>query len=108
MPNTSLIPSLGASGAISGILGAYIILFPNRRVNMLLGWWIVAVPAVLALGIWIIFQVVSGIGMLGGSDDGVAYAAHIGGFITGIIFIKIFDRGNNKPYGETRKFIYRR
>lgn len=108
MPNTSLIPSLGASGAISGVLGAYIILFPSRRVNMLLGWGIFPVPAILALGIWIVFQVVSGIGMLGGSDDGVAYAAHIGGFIAGILLIRIFGRGKDQPGKENRKNIYRR
>ena len=93
IPSSSLVPSLGASGAISGVLGAYILLFPKRRVNVLLGWFIVAVPAFIALGLWILFQIVSGLGMLGGSEDGVAYAAHIGGFFAGIILVKIFDRG---------------
>ncbi len=89
----TLIPSLGASGAISGVLGGYLILFPRRKVNVLLLRFIVAVPAIVALGFWIVFQVISSVGMLGGSGSGggVAYAAHIGGFIAGMILIKIFD-----------------
>jgi membrane associated rhomboid family serine protease len=87
------IPSLGASGAISGVLGGYLILFPRRRVNVLLLRFIVAVPALVALGMWILFQIISGMGMLGGQSDGVAYAAHIGGFLAGMLLIKIFDRG---------------
>ena len=86
-----LIPSLGASGAISGVLGAYILLFPRRRVTMLLIRFITHVSALWAIGIWIVFQIVSGLGMLGGSDTGgVAYAAHIGGFLAGLLLIKLF------------------
>lgn len=103
--SSSMVPSLGASGAISGVLGAYIILFPRRRVNVLLGWFIVAVPAILALGLWILFQVVSGLGMLGGSEDGVAYMAHIGGFIAGVLLVKVFDRG---PIVQTVRTNYNR
>lgn len=86
-------PSLGASGAISGVMGAYLILFPKRKVNVLLLRFIVAVPAIVTLGLWIVLQVVSGMGMLGGKSDGVAYAAHIGGFLGGMLLIKFFDRG---------------
>jgi len=89
------IPSLGASGAISGVMGGYLILFPKRRVNVLLLRFIIAVPAIVALGFWIIFQVISGMGTLGGQSDGVAYAAHIGGFIAGMLVIKLFDRGHS-------------
>ena len=72
-----LIPSLGASGAISGVLGAYILLFPRRRVTMFFVRFITHVSAFWAIGIWIVFQIISGLGMLGGSDTGgVAYAAH--------------------------------
>ena len=86
-----LVPSLGASGAISGVLGAYILLFPRRRVTMLLVRFITHVSAFWAIGIWIVFQIVSGLGMLGGSDaGGVAYAAHIGGFLAGLLLIKLF------------------
>jgi membrane associated rhomboid family serine protease len=91
----TMIPSLGASGAISGVLGAYLVLFPKRKVNVLLLRFIVPVPAIVALGFWIAFQVISGIGMLGGGSDGVAYAAHIGGFIAGMLLIKFFDKGQN-------------
>jgi len=90
-----LIPSLGASGAISGVLGGYIILFPKRRVNVLLLRFVVAVPAFVALGFWIGFQIISGLGMLGGEGDGVAYGAHIGGFLAGMLLIKLFDKGQN-------------
>ena len=86
-----LTPSLGASGAISGVLGAYILLFPRRRVTMFFVRLITHVSAFWAIGIWIVFQIVSGLGMLGGSDTGgVAYAAHIGGFLAGLLLIKLF------------------
>ena len=94
----SLIPSLGASGAISGVLGGYLLLFPSRRVRVIMGRGITEVPAFVALGIWIVFQVISGLGMLGGDQTGggVAYAAHIGGFIAGLLLIKVFDIGSRK------------
>jgi len=94
----SLIPSLGASGAISGVLGGYLLLFPSRRVRVIMGRGITTVPAFVALGIWIVFQVISGMGMLGGDETGggVAYAAHIGGFVAGLALIKLFDIGVRK------------
>ena len=88
----SLIPSLGASGAISGILGAYIILFPLQKVNVFIVFTIIRVPALIALGFWIFFQVTSGLGMLGGESDGVAYAAHIGGFFAGLLSSKFLTK----------------
>jgi membrane associated rhomboid family serine protease len=90
-----LVPSLGASGAISGVLGAYILLFPTRRVTVLLSWFITQVPAFVAIGLWFVFQLISGLGMLGSGSQqgGVAYAAHIGGFICGLALIKIFEIG---------------
>ncbi len=91
--NGIYIPSLGASGAISGVLGGYLVLFPKRRVTVILLRVIQQVPAFVALGIWIVFQIVSGIGMLGGKSDGVAYAAHIGGFLAGMLLVKFFDKG---------------
>lgn len=108
IPGTELIPSLGASGAISGVLGGNLILFPKRRVNALLGWFVVQVPVLLALGLWIVFQVISGLGMLGGQTDGVAYAAHIGGFVAGMLLVKLFDNGpHNKVIQNTRHFRYK-
>ena len=86
-----LIPSLGASGAISGVLGAYILLFPRRRVTMFLLRFITHVSAFWAIGIWIVFQLISGLGMLGGAEaGGVAYAAHLGGFVAGLLLIRFF------------------
>jgi membrane associated rhomboid family serine protease len=90
-----LVPSLGASGAISGVLGAYILLYPKRRVTVILFRFLTQVPAYVAIGIWFAFQLISGLGMLGGGSQqgGVAYAAHIGGFLAGLILIKFFDTG---------------
>lgn len=90
-----LVPSLGASGAISGVLGAYLLLFPTRRVRVILFYFLTEVPAIVAIGLWFVFQLVNGMGALGsGSQEGgVAYAAHIGGFIAGLVLIKFFDIG---------------
>ena len=91
------VPSLGASGAISGVLGGYILLFPGRKVHVwLFFFFTISVPAFIAVGLWFVFQVISGMGMLGGEDvSGVAYAAHIGGFIAGLILVKFF--ANRRP-----------
>lgn len=86
-----LVPSLGASGAISGVLGAYLMLYPLRRVHIFAFITIIAVPALVALGLWIVFQVMNGMGSLGGDEaGGVAYSAHIGGFIAGFVLIRLF------------------
>jgi membrane associated rhomboid family serine protease len=90
-----LVPSLGASGAISGVLGGYILLHPSRRVTVFLFRFLTQVPAYVAIGIWFAFQLISGLGMFGGGSQqgGVAYAAHVGGFVAGLALIKLFDRG---------------
>jgi membrane associated rhomboid family serine protease len=97
---SGLIPSLGASGAISGVLGGYLLLFPSRSVHVWLMWGIMSVPAFVALGLWIVFQVINGMGMLGGEEaGGIAYAAHIGGFIAGLILVKMFvNRAEPLPH----------
>lgn len=89
------VPSLGASGAISGVLGAYILLYPTRRVTVIIWWFVTQVPAFIAIGLWFIFQLISGLGMLGSGSQagGVAYAAHIGGFIAGLVLINVFAIG---------------
>lgn len=89
-----LIPSLGASGAISGVLGAYILLFPTRAVHVWIFWFIVSVPAFLAVGLWFVFQVINGMGVLGSDDaaGGVAYGAHIGGFLAGLLLVSFFRK----------------
>ncbi|MGQ0603851.1 MAG: rhomboid family intramembrane serine protease [Anaerolineales bacterium] len=88
-----LVPSLGASGAISGVMGGYLLLFPQRRVTVFLLRFLTQVPAIVAVGLWFVFQLISGLGLLGGGDDGVAYAAHIGGFIAGLVLVKFFALG---------------
>src|SRR5215218_6989799 len=99
--SSMLVPSLGASGAISGVLGGYILLHPKRRVTVILFRFLTDVPAYVAIGIWFAFQLISGLGMLGGGSQqgGVAYAAHVGGFIAGLILIKFFDIGNRRVAG---------
>ena len=88
------IPSLGASGAISGVLGAYIVLFPNNRVTVILLRILTEVPAFVAIGMWFLFQIVNGLGALGDElGGGVAYGAHIGGFLAGMGLIHTFDIG---------------
>lgn len=99
------VPSLGASGAISGALGAYLLLFPRKRVRVLMFGFIRPVPAVVAVGLWFLFQVVNGLGYLGGgSGGGVAYAAHIGGFVAGFATVKIWGIGRRaaNPRGTGR------
>ncbi len=84
----SVIPNLGASGAIAGVMGAYVVLFPYNRVNAVFLYHIVTVPAIIVLGMWIAMQLVSGYGSIAAtstSTGGVAYMAHIGGFVTGVI-----------------------
>jgi membrane associated rhomboid family serine protease len=88
------IPSLGASGAISGVMGGYLVLHPHRSVTVLLLRVITQVPGFVAVGLWFLFQVISGLGLLGGSTGGVAYGAHIGGFIAGAALIKLFTLGH--------------
>ncbi len=81
---SSVVPNLGASGAISGVLGGYLVLFPRNRVTAILFYWVISIPAVVALGAWIAFQLLQGVGTLGGAQvGGVAYGAHIGGFVAG-------------------------
>lgn len=88
----SIIPMLGASGAISGVLGGYLLLFPQRRVRAIIFNFLTEVPAFVALGLWIVYQIVLGWFTPAGSG-GVAYAAHIGGFVAGLATIKLFALG---------------
>lgn len=90
----SAIPMVGASGAIGGVMGAYILLFPRVRVHLLLilGFFVttVAVPAVLMLGYWFALQLISGVATIGSDEGGVAFWAHIGGFVAGAGLALIF------------------
>ncbi|MGZ5134679.1 MAG: rhomboid family intramembrane serine protease [Flavitalea sp.] len=101
-----LIPSLGASGAISGVLGAYLMLFPTRRVHLFLFFTVISVPAIIALGFWIVLQILNGTSVLGGDEaGGVAYSAHIGGFISGFLLIRLFDRSAKAVVRPERRFF---
>ena len=83
-----VVPNLGASGAISGVLGAYLVLFPRNRVHAILFYFVVSVPAVVAIGFYIVLQFIEGFGAVmvsEGTLGGVAYGAHIGGFFAGAL-----------------------
>jgi membrane associated rhomboid family serine protease len=85
-PN-STVPMIGASGAIAGILGAYFVLYPTARVQTLVFLWIVPVPAAIILGLWFLGQILNvGIG------GGVAWFAHIGGFLAGLVLVRYFAK----------------
>jgi membrane associated rhomboid family serine protease len=85
------IPNLGASGAIAGVLGAYIILFPKGRIRVLQGQSVIQVSALIVIGLWIVIQLFSGIGSITNTGQGgVAYMAHIGGFLAGILLTFVF------------------
>jgi len=93
----SNIPNLGASGAIAGVLGAYILLFPQQQVRVLMGRSVLPVPALIVIGFWIVLQFFSGFASITNTADtgGVAYMAHIGGFIAGFVLTFLF-RGNSQ------------
>jgi len=92
MDPNSVIPMLGASGAISGVLGGYVVLFPTRKVRAIIFNFLTTIPAIGAIGIWIAYQAILGWFTPAGTG-GVAYAAHIGGFVAGAALIKLFALG---------------
>lgn len=105
---TSTIPMVGASGAISGVLGAYLLLFPHARVLLLAP--VVGttyVPAGLVLGFWFVMQVLSGGANLGSQGGGVAFFAHIGGFVVGMLLIGFFKRPEVRFFAPTRSRSWR-
>jgi membrane associated rhomboid family serine protease len=94
----SNVPNLGASGAIAGVLGSYILMFPQGKVRVLQGQQVIQVPALIVIGFWIVLQLFSSIGSIANTADtgGVAYMAHVGGFVTGFVLTFLF-RGNSSP-----------
>ena len=90
------IPSLGASGAISGVMGGYLVLHPHRRVTVIMLRMLTDVPGYAAVGLWFVFQLISAFGVIGRGPQaggGVAFMAHIGGFVAGVILVKLFAVG---------------
>lgn len=90
------IPSLGASGAISGVMGAYLVLHPHRRVRVIVLRMLTDVPGYVAVGLWFVLQLISAFGALGQGPEaggGVAFMAHIGGFVAGVVLVKAFGVG---------------
>jgi membrane associated rhomboid family serine protease len=102
MPGSN-VPNVGASGAIAGVLGAYLLMFPNARVNVLFGNQVVAVPALVVLGLWIVLQLFSGVGSIAYTDEttqdvgGIAYMAHVGGFVAGFLMAFLFRGSGGNP-----------
>lgn len=88
----SPIPNVGASGAIAGVLGAYLLFFPGQKVTVLLGQSLVPMPSLIVIGLWFFLQFISGVGSLQSTGDsgGVAYMAHVGGFIAGLAVAFLF------------------
>lgn len=106
----STIPMVGASGAIGGVMGAYIVLYPRVHVHMLLllGFYATtfAVPAVAMLGYWIVVQLIGGVGSIGATGGGVAFWAHVGGFAAGALLVFLFRDGEllrRHPYHGWRQ-----
>jgi len=95
----SNVPNLGASGAIAGVLGAYILLFPKGRVRVLQGSRVIQVPALIVIGLWIVLQLFSGIGSIANTAQtgGIAYMAHIGGFVAGFLLTFLFRGNRGRP-----------
>jgi membrane associated rhomboid family serine protease len=91
----SSIPTVGASGAISGVLGGYLLMFPRNRVYVMTYGGVATVPAMLMLGLWIVLQFINGFGSIANTPEtgGVAYLAHIGGFIAGLVLAPVFAVG---------------
>jgi membrane associated rhomboid family serine protease len=101
---TSTVPMVGASGAISGVLGAYILLFPRAHVMVFMpGIGIMRVAAGVVLGLWFVMQLLSGGMSIGGPGGGVAFFAHIGGFVAGMVLIRFFKRPEVPFFSPARR-----
>ncbi|HTP42359.1 MAG TPA: rhomboid family intramembrane serine protease [Nitrospiria bacterium] len=98
---SSTMPMIGASGAISGVLGAYLVLFPRARVLTLVPFGLflqlIRVPAVFVLGFWIVLQLLAGVLSRGTPGGGVAWFAHVGGFLAGVVLVRLLVRRDFKP-----------
>jgi membrane associated rhomboid family serine protease len=108
----SAVPMVGASGAISGVMGGYIVLYPHVRVFMLvpLGFILTSMawPAWMMLGYWLLLQFVSGLTVIGREGGGVAFWAHFGGFVAGVVAVKLFARSDYLAQHQARHWRPRR
>jgi len=110
----SLVPSLGASGAIAGVLGGYLVMFPRNRIRTLVFYFLITIiwlPAVVVIGVWILIQLFSQFASISEATaqtggGGVAYMAHIGGFFAGVILTFLFRPKNqyNEPYDSYNQY----
>ena len=103
----STVPNVGASGAIAGVLGGYLILFPKARILTLVFRVMTQVPAFIVLGFWFILQLFQGVGSLSIATEGqggVAFFAHIGGFVAGMVLVKLFLLGRNTRSRDERGY----
>jgi membrane associated rhomboid family serine protease len=101
----SHIPSIGASGAISGVLGAYIVFFPRSRILTLIPlfivWFTWRIPAIVFIGLWFLVQFLSGVGSLGATNSGgIAWWAHVGGFLLGLLLARIMAPSSRPVYSD--------
>jgi len=102
---SSNIPILGASGAIAGVLGAYVFMFPKGKVSVLMGRAVIPVPALVFIGLWIILQIFSGIDTIANTANtgGVAYMAHIRGFISGLMLTPLLRARSYSARGKVMR-----
>ena len=93
----STVPNLGASGAIAGVLGAFLVVFPRDRILVyIFPFWHARITALLLIGFWFVSQLISGVGSItSATQEGVAYFAHIGGFVAGLVLVKLFGAGRH-------------
>ncbi len=105
------IPSLGASGAIAGVLGGYLMLYPRKSVRVFIGFILVSIPAILVIGIWMATQLFSGVGSIAVTEQtrqsggGVAYFAHIGGAIAGLVLVSLFRNSQIQRHANDRAHL---
>ncbi len=103
---SSVLPMVGASGAIAGVLGAYLVLYPRATIATIifpLFFWAIPIPAFILIGMWFLIQLLSGAAAVGtavGASEGVAWWAHVGGFLAGVLLVWVFRRRRTRPVGR--------
>jgi membrane associated rhomboid family serine protease len=104
--SASMVPTVGASGAISGVMGGYLLLFPRNRVYVMTYGGVATVPAVMMLGLWILLQFINGFGSIADTPEtgGVAYLAHIGGFVAGLVLAPLFAAGRQPAFASRSRY----